>query len=71
MEKAILRIEGMSCGHCIGHVTRTLDTLEGVTPEVVEIGRAIVTFDPATVEADTIAKAVTDGGYPAQLVPVR
>jgi copper chaperone CopZ len=71
MEKAILRIEGMSCGHCVGHVTRTLETLEGVTPEDVEIGRAIVTYDPATVEASTIAKAVTDEGYPAQLVPVR
>lgn len=71
MERATLRIEGMSCGHCVGHVTRTLDALDGVTPDVVEIGKAVVSYDPAIVDADTIAGAVTKGGYPAQIASVQ
>lgn len=68
MTKATLSIEGMSCGNCVMHVRKALEALPGVSAEEVEIGRATVTFDPATVDAARIEEAVTDEGYPARVV---
>jgi copper chaperone CopZ len=39
-----------------------------VKTEEVEIGKAVVTFDPAVVEPSAIERAVTEEGYPAHFV---
>jgi copper chaperone CopZ len=70
MERANLEIEGMSCGNCVAHVIRALGSLEGVKTDSVEIGRAVVTFDPAVIERSAIERALTEDGYPARLVPI-
>lgn len=67
MTKAELSIEGMSCGHCVMHVRKALESLPGVKAESVEIGRATVSFDPAMVDAGRIEAAVTEEGYPARV----
>lgn len=71
MDRATLKIEGMSCGHCVAQVTRSLNALNGVKAETVEIGKAIVTYDSAIIDPARIEEAVTAGGYPAKLVPVQ
>jgi copper chaperone CopZ len=68
MERATIEIEGMSCGNCVQHVTRALGSLAGVKIEAVEIGKAVVTFDPAVIEPSVIERAVTEEGYPAHFV---
>ena len=63
MTKLTLDISGMSCGHCVASVSRTLKAMPDVQVEAVTIGSATIDFDEAKVSADAIAKAVTDEGY--------
>jgi len=69
MERAKFAVEGMTCGNCVAHVTRALGSLQGVTAETVEIGKATVSFDPAVIEPAAIVRALTEDGYPAHLLP--
>jgi copper chaperone CopZ len=66
MAQVSLSIEGMSCGNCVAHVKKTLEKLSGVTPESVEIGRAVVSYDPDVTEPARIEAALTQDGYPAR-----
>lgn len=42
MEKLTMNISGMTCGHCVGQVTKALESLDGVEVEQVEVGSATV-----------------------------
>ena len=42
MERAVLHIDGMSCGHCLNAVNQALARVPGVQVECVRIGRAEV-----------------------------
>ncbi|MHB8862326.1 MAG: heavy-metal-associated domain-containing protein [Pirellulaceae bacterium] len=59
-------IEGMTCGGCVKSVTSVLNRLDGVKAEQVSVGSAEVSFDAAKTSAPSIAKALTDAGFPAQ-----
>lgn len=63
MERMELKLQGMSCGHCVAAVRGALERLEGVAVEDVGIGEARVVFDPARVSAAQIAAAVEEEGY--------
>jgi copper chaperone len=63
METRTLQIEGMSCGHCVSRVTRTLASLPGVSVEDVTVGTARVRFDPAQVDIASIGAALDDVGF--------
>jgi len=67
MEHLELRIEGMSCDHCVRAVRGALEQMHGVTVEQVHVGSASVTYDPATTSATQIVDAVNDEGYLAQV----
>jgi len=69
MTQARLSIEGMSCGHCVAHVTKALEGLPGVSAESVEIGGAVVSYDPSTTDLPKIEATLADEGYPARAVP--
>lgn len=60
----ILKIEGMSCGHCVDHVESALKGVEGVTKVEVSLEdkQALVTTDP-DVKVETLKEAVTNAGY--------
>jgi copper chaperone len=64
METIALKIEGMSCGHCVRAVQDALGTMDGVDVERVEVGSASVSFDPARTDATRIAQAIQEAGYP-------
>jgi copper chaperone CopZ len=66
MNRTTLKIDGMTCGHCVAWVKKALTGLEGVTVENVAVGSATVTHDPAATSAEQIARAVSDAGYPAR-----
>ena len=59
-----LKIEGMMCTHCSGHVKKALEELPGVVSAEVshENGTAVVTMS-APVDDATLKKAVEDQGY--------
>jgi copper ion binding protein len=65
MEHLTLKIDGMSCGHCVARVEKALKRLDGVNVNRVEIGSADVTYDPAKTPFATIREALDDAGYTA------
>ena len=63
METRTMRIDGMSCGHCVKAVRDALAELPGVEVERVEIGSATVAYDPSQTLPTQLADAVRDAGY--------
>ncbi len=63
MKSAELKIEGMSCGHCIMAVRKELGKLAGVEVDDVQIGSAKVRLDETTVALDQLNQAVSNAGY--------
>lgn len=63
MDRITMKIDGMSCGNCVRHVTKALESLDGVQVERVEIGSATLAFDPAAASEDRITQAIEDEGY--------
>lgn len=67
VEHVNLKIDGMTCGHCVAAVQHALGSLEGVRAEAVGVGTANVSFDASRSSSDAIVRAVSDAGYPARL----
>ena len=65
MDTLHLEIEGMTCGHCVGAVKRSLEGVEGVSVNAVSIGSADLNFDPAKTDREAILNAVSEEGYAA------
>lgn len=67
MEKK-LNVEGMSCQHCVAHVTQALEAVEGVSRVEVSLedASAIVELDGAVSDEALIA-AVKNAGYEASI----
>lgn len=66
-QKVTLKVEGMSCGHCVGRVQKALDAAPGVIEAKVNLDSATaeIRFGAGT-DAAALAKVVTDAGYPAE-----
>lgn len=60
-------VNGMTCGHCVGSVTKELKTLDGVTSVNVDLvsgGTSTVTVESnAPLDADAVAAAIDEAGY--------
>lgn len=65
METKELKIDGMSCDHCKGAVTKALQGIKGVQNVEVNLkaGKATVTFDSAQASEQALKAAVEDAGY--------
>jgi copper chaperone len=65
MEKDILLVEGMSCGHCKNAVEKAVSALSGVALAEVNLAEKtlVVEFDTEKVTLDKIKDAVDDEGY--------
>jgi copper chaperone len=63
MQTLNLTIGGMSCGHCVARVTKTLGEIDGLEVEAVRIGTAKLRYDPELRSVDEILEAVRDAGY--------
>ena len=60
--KQIIRIEGMSCNHCVMSVKKNLSKLDLKEVEV-EIGLAEVEFDESKVKEKEIIETIEEAGY--------
>jgi copper chaperone CopZ len=69
VERAVLHIDGMSCGHCLNAVNRALTEMPGVEVDTVRMGRAEVRYDQAKVSPAQLEAAVADAGYRATVQP--
>jgi copper chaperone len=63
MKTETLRIDGMTCNHCVMSVRRQLATIEHLEVEDVRIGSAVVSYDDGQVSPDTIDAAVAAAGF--------
>jgi copper chaperone len=63
MAETILKIEGMSCQHCVMSVKKVVDGIDGVTSSDVSVGSAKVEYDESKIKRDLIAQAVQSAGY--------
>jgi copper chaperone CopZ len=63
MERLTVRIEGMSCGHCVARVRKALESVPGVRVDQVAIGSAQVGVDPAVTDRRAVAGAISAAGF--------
>ncbi len=63
MKTAELKIDGMSCNHCVMAVKKELSKLENVNVEDVQIGSAKVEYDDTKVNENTLEAAIEEAGY--------
>lgn len=63
MKRQELKIEGMTCGHCVMSVKKELSKLADVIVDEVQIGRAIIRYDESKVTRQILAQAVGEAGY--------
>lgn len=64
--KTILRIEGMSCDHCVQHVKEALEAVMGVTSADVSLpGKSAEVTHGDSVKPEDLRAAVVDAGYEA------
>ena len=68
MEQLILQVEGMSCGHCVNAIERSVAALNGVEQVKVHLdkGTVEVKIDSSVVTLKDIIIAIEDQGYEVQ-----
>ncbi len=59
-----LSITGMSCGHCVAAVEKSIAAVDGVDDAVVSLDEGSATVNGA-VGVDTLIAAITEAGYSA------
>ena len=57
----------MHCGSCVALIEETLNEREGVTAALVDLesARAVIEYDPSTLDVDEIRAAIAEVGYVA------
>lgn len=70
MATTTLKIDGMTCGHCVQAVTQALKGTDGVHNAQVDLqaGRAQVEYEESQTNPGDLAAVVTDEGYTAEPV---
>jgi copper chaperone len=65
MENTSLKVNGMSCEHCVKAVTDAVGALDGVASVRVslEAGSADVQYDAAKLTLDAIKAAIVEEGF--------
>lgn len=62
-----LKIEGMTCGHCVATVTKVLENVQGTTKVVeVSLDRAEAVIE-GTPDSAVLITALEKEGFPAEL----
>jgi len=60
--KTVIKIDGMSCQHCVMAVKKEIQKLDVQNLEV-KVGEASVEFDEKKVSQDNIKQAIAEAGY--------
>jgi copper chaperone len=70
MATATLKVQGMTCQHCVRTVRETLEGQDGVQRADVDLtgGSATVEYDDGLVTPAELANAVAEEGYMAEEV---
>jgi copper ion binding protein len=65
MAKTTIKIQGMTCNHCVMRVAKSIKAVPGVQDAQVDLkkGEAVVTFDDAKTTPEKLSSAVVEAGY--------
>jgi copper chaperone len=63
MMDVTIKIDGMSCQHCVMRVKKALEGLNGIARLNVSVGQADVTFDDTKVLQKDIEDTIIKAGY--------
>ncbi|NQX46741.1 heavy-metal-associated domain-containing protein [Paenibacillus tritici] len=63
MSNVTLKVEGMSCGHCVSSVEKAVSGVGAAAKVDLPAKTVAVEFDENTVSLDTIKAAIEDQGY--------
>lgn len=64
MEKITLRVDGMSCSHCVNSITKAVEAIEGVVNVEVDLKANIVIVEYQSQAAiQQIKDQIEDQGY--------
>jgi copper chaperone len=73
MQTVQLNVSGMTCGGCVGHVTRALTAVPGVDHVDVSLAdnTASVKFDERNASVETLRTALRSAGYDTAPTPMQ
>ena len=61
---ASIKINGMSCGHCVASVTNALNEIEGITDVQVDLEKGAATYkQEKEIALETIKDAISKIGF--------
>lgn len=63
MDKTHLKIEGMTCQHCVSHVTEALEGVAGVASAKVNLKKGEAVVKSEDVSLEQLSAAVAAAGY--------
>jgi copper chaperone len=63
MAEISMKIDGMSCQHCVMSVKKAVDAVHGINSSEVSVGSAKISYDDIKTDRDAFVKAVQDAGY--------
>ncbi|HAM53519.1 MAG TPA: hypothetical protein DCP92_23545 [Nitrospiraceae bacterium] len=63
MTEITIKVEGMTCQHCVLRVKKAIQELSGIQNLDVQIGNVWIKFDEKAVGKVDIEKAIVDAGY--------
>ena len=63
MHEQEIRVEGMTCQHCVMSVQKALDGVAGIKVQVVRIGAVVYSTDDIERAETRVRAAITAAGY--------
>ena len=65
MTTSTLKVQGMTCNHCVMRVAKALKSVPGVQDAQVDLqkAQAVITYDDAKVAPEKLSTAVVEAGY--------
>ena len=65
MTQETIKVEGMSCGHCVMRVKKAIEGVEGVRKAEVDLEnkQAVVEFDEGKTDLEKVKAAIKEAGY--------
>ena len=65
MTTSTLKVQGMTCNHCVMRVAKAIKSVPGVQDAQVDLqkAQAVITYDDAKVAMEKLSAAVVEAGY--------